>query len=1290
MKKITTRHSRLCLLSFALACIASGTAAYAQVAPSTPTIQCSSSGTQATISWGAVANATAYAPRLNYQANDGPSCVDNWLCSGDSRDWVSDTHTSTSYVTNVEAGQPYAFWVHAIVDGSFGAASSASFTCNAAPPPAPPSAPSNLAPSGPVAAGSTSVQLSWNHDPSVTEYYVRANDQTDGAIRFPGNNCPTSPHYFCIDRISGNSISMPVTPGRAYSWFMNACNAAGCSSVQWANFTVPVVTVVPLTTPTNLTTTCSADARQVTFAWNNVAGASWYAPRFHDLAVTWFTAPNDWMSDAHMTTSYTANIAPNKSYSFWVHAGRAGEWSDAAANWAVSCVPVALPPLATPTNLTTTCSADATKVTFSWGAVSGAEAYAPRLDYLDDAGWLKSPQDWYSQSYPSTSYTATITAGKPYAFWVHARRGPETDGASYSGYAINQSFSCVPLPPSGGNLISNGGFETPVTSDYQYLAWSGMDASIPGWSLSGPNVAIQRNSAAWSVANAPEGSQTIVLQNYGTISTTINVPATGSYLLAFKAAARQAGGAQTVAVRVNGGAAVYTLSSIPTSFTQFQTTLNLAVGAQTITFAGLNGAGDNTAFIDDVQLAGGAAPEPTGSLTTNSPCAIESGQSSCSVTYQWTATNAPTVCLWMPDSVALLTCGGATATGSLAGVTSTITPIEVRAHASTPDGSPASFASSKLLYTTSVVANCAGPIFVSAMPQTLARGSSSFVNLHASPCSTASWQLASASGPMPQSTGVATAVGPFLQAGTYTYQFQSVPIVVTVVEPSGPAPTLIEATTFTANCIDKYCIKLTGFNFAPNSIVQVRRGEDLLGTLLPSVRGRNGDADTMEVTLPAVYGLTPVVIGSEVVRVPVLQSAMHSAINGGSPPFTVSVVNPLGPTDALVRKQVLRNTGTVAGAVLSYQAPSGVTYISATFLKGWACRTNATPLHMSVRLGSIDGPQVMAGIANEVGPAIAGGAPCGADGKNYFNFRWPDFYRDGKTRQFYVVAEIGRNIHAIPGNILIGNSPLTVTLPAEPLRAQVMAFEAPAQMTAGSVYDIGVSLQNIGSVPWTAADGYKLGLLTDATNATWGLTRVALPFVTISPGQHAVFRFSVRAPTTAGRYAMQWQLLREGVQWFGDPTSAHAVTVDATSPPVIPVLETALSPIMLAGQSYPVRITYKNTSNTTWTTNQVSLRQTSPSLTWFATNSGSSLSSTANLASLPRDVPPGGTVTFAFSVVAPGTRGYFTLGWQLYEAGQPLLFTEASRDLAVVVLSDVTPKSPPPPVTIRPFPDAPD
>jgi hypothetical protein len=93
-------------------------------------------------------------------------------------------------------------------------------------------------PDGAQIASTTQVLLSWASIPGATSYNVRANNWTNAELRDPQNNCPGSPHYMCVNGLTTTSLSMPVDPGSGYGFFMHACNAAGCSDVAFANFTV--------------------------------------------------------------------------------------------------------------------------------------------------------------------------------------------------------------------------------------------------------------------------------------------------------------------------------------------------------------------------------------------------------------------------------------------------------------------------------------------------------------------------------------------------------------------------------------------------------------------------------------------------------------------------------------------------------------------------------------------------------------------------------------------------------------------------------------------------------------------------------------------------------------------------------------------------------------------------------------------------------------------------------------------------------------------------------------------
>jgi hypothetical protein len=98
-------------------------------APNNLVAQCSTNGSQATLSWSSVNGATNYAVRVNSRSNDGAGCLDGWFCNDPPDKIVNNNNGITSYMANIAPGQAYDFWVHALQGSNYGAAGVASFTC---------------------------------------------------------------------------------------------------------------------------------------------------------------------------------------------------------------------------------------------------------------------------------------------------------------------------------------------------------------------------------------------------------------------------------------------------------------------------------------------------------------------------------------------------------------------------------------------------------------------------------------------------------------------------------------------------------------------------------------------------------------------------------------------------------------------------------------------------------------------------------------------------------------------------------------------------------------------------------------------------------------------------------------------------------------------------------------------------------------------------------------------------------------------------------------------------------
>ncbi|MDH4275797.1 MAG: hypothetical protein OEW08_12240 [Gammaproteobacteria bacterium] len=95
----------------------------------------------------------------------------------------------------------------------------------------------------------------------------------------------------------------------------------------------------------------------------------------------------------------------------------------------------------------------------------------------------------------------------------------------------------------------------------------------------------------------------------------------------------------------------------------------------------------------------------------------------------------------------------------------------------------------------------------------------------------------------------------------------------------------------------------------------------------------------------------------------------------------------------------------------------------------------------------------------------------------------------------------------------------------------------------GRPYKFSVMFKNNGNVAWNAP-AFRLAAQNPAQNLTWTLDRVEISTEdNIKAGQFKAFNFTIITPVQPGIYALQWQMYREGVGFFGEPSENIAVTV---------------------------------------------------------------------------------------------------------------------------------------------------
>jgi uncharacterized protein affecting Mg2+/Co2+ transport len=192
-------------------------------------------------------------------------------------------------------------------------------------------------------------------------------------------------------------------------------------------------------------------------------------------------------------------------------------------------------------------------------------------------------------------------------------------------------------------------------------------------------------------------------------------------------------------------------------------------------------------------------------------------------------------------------------------------------------------------------------------------------------------------------------------------------------------------------------------------------------------------------------------------------------------------------------------------------------------------------------------------------------------------------------------------------------------------------------LVPGETMNVSVTMRNLGPSTWTAGQQFRLGAL----GTGWEGGRAYLPG-DVAPNTDVTFNFTVAAPSVPGNYNFRWQMLQEGVQFFGDATPNVPITVLAPSNQAEFVSQ-QVPASMYVGEPYAVSVTMRNTGNTTWAAGSVfKLGSQNPqdNMTWGF-----------NRVVVTQPVPPGATYTFNFGVTAPSPKGTYNFQWRMVKEG---------------------------------------
>ena len=401
------------------------------------------------------------------------------------------------------------------------------------------------------------------------------------------------------------------------------------------------------------------------FMWGHIV--EWF---YHDLAGIQPDPSSPGFKNIIIKPSFVGNVS-------WVNAGYNSILGPIASDWTFSnnqavlnvLIPpgatgsVWLPTLGTPTNdlaiqesgvtlwqngsLSSASTSNVTFVgleesgsqTFSvWSVGSGSYSFGWNVfpapaGLLAAAGIGQISLGW--NPVPNASgynVTRSTVSGGPYVTIVSGLTatnyvdGAVTNGTTYY-YVVSALYGNVPgansLQVSGApGFVANYGFETPGVGTFAY---SPAGASWIFTAQSGANGAgIAANGSAFTLSNpnAPQGVQVAFLQGTGGVSQVISgfVPGV-DYQVTFAAAQRnyQQNGGQTWNVTVNGAVAgSFAPGRAAINYVNYSATFLATAATMTIGFVGTDlPGGDNTAFIDDVQIIPSTPPAPSGFSATD-------------------------------------------------------------------------------------------------------------------------------------------------------------------------------------------------------------------------------------------------------------------------------------------------------------------------------------------------------------------------------------------------------------------------------------------------------------------------------------------------------------------------------------------------------------------------------------------------------------------------------------------------------------------------------------------------
>jgi uncharacterized repeat protein (TIGR01451 family) len=271
--------------------------------------------------------------------------------------------------------------------------------------------------------------------------------------------------------------------------------------------------------------------------------------------------------------------------------------------------------------------------------------------------------------------------------------------------------------------------------------------------------------------------------------------------------------------------------------------------------------------------------------------------------------------------------------------------------------------------------------------------------------------------------------------------------------------------------------------------------------------------------------------------------------------------------------------------------------------------------------------------------------------------------------------------------------------------AAFVSMQVPSSIAAGEKGTVTVTFKNTGSKTWRSADNYYVGSVCpsrDRIDMFMGDigSRAALTS-DVQPGQEVSISFSVQS-NTAGTFSVCYQMVQEGVEWFGDVSATNTISVrtdsgggtsssssvqassaSSSSTPITPpsalgnnatfISMSEIPSQLPVGRSFPVGITYRNTGKTIWTmTNMYRLGSQSPqdNTIWNLLVGGSRIDIEPGSTNSMSVVKPGESVNFFF-VITPKKTGTYDFQMKMVQDGKEW-FGNPTPKKTIKVIEDST------------------